>query len=370
MVQRRRATPTPLPQPAGVLVPTFTPTPIAMQTLIVVTPPSEGQPGVIIVPPGMNPESVIPELPSATPALPPTIAPGALLTPGAVTSPLQPESPLLAPTVTPQPTGTELPTPTPTIPPTATLTPTPYIQIESGLVALRTGPGVEFPLLAQLGPGIPVAIIGRSEDGSWLQICCISGQTTWVVASHVTIHNDISMLGASQVGPPPTSTPTGTPTMTLTPTPTPTATPFPFERAIGPQFFPTSNAYITIWAKLFIGVPPLEEPAEGYYLTVTFEGVPRPNAVGNVASTHVFEYSAPPGSGNRVLYNYKYEYHPPDPKTVDTQNPVSAIELLGAGTWTVYVSDGAGTRISEPVTFTTAPQNPNREIYIGWVRVH
>ncbi len=93
LVQRRRATPTPLPQPAGVLLPTFTPTPIAMQTLIVVTPPSEGQPGVIIVPPGMNPESVIPELPTATPTPPPDMAPGALLTPDAVTSPLQPGSP-------------------------------------------------------------------------------------------------------------------------------------------------------------------------------------------------------------------------------------------------------------------------------------
>lgn len=360
LVQRQRATATPLP-PTVALAPTFTPTPVAVQTLIFVTPPSDGQPGVIVVPPGMDPNAVLPELPTETP-----IPPGVEPFPGQPGSPLQPPGAPEAPAL---PTPTPESSATPTMPPTATATPTPYIQVASGLVALRTGPGVEYPSLAQLGPGIPVAIIGRSEDGTWLQICCISGQTVWVAASHVTIYNDISTLGASPIGPPPTSTPTGTPTITPTPLPTPTATPHVFERAIGPQYFPTSNAYITIWAKLFIGTPPLEEPAEGYSLAVSFEGVPRPNAVGDVASKDVFEFSAPPGSGNRVQYNYKYEYRPPDPRTLDTQDPAPPLELLGTGTWSVYVTDGQGSLLSEPVIFTTAPENPNREIYIGWVRI-
>lgn len=375
LVQRQRANATPAIPRTVVLVPTFTPTAAAQQTVIFVTPPGTGQPGVIIVPPGMDPNSVIPELPSATPTPPPTGELGALLTPGVQPgSPLQlpgtPEAPGL-PTPSPLPTSSPTPEPsaTPTFPPTATATPTPYIQVESGLVALRTGPGVEFPLLAQLGPGIPVAVIGRSDNGAWLQICCISGQTVWVAAAHVTIYNDIGALAASSIGPPPTSTPTGTPTITGTPTPSPTPTPHVFERAIGPQFFPTSNAYITIWAKLFIGTPPLEEPAEGYTLVVTFEGVPRPNAVGDAVSKDVFEFSAPPGAGSRVQYNYKYEYRPPDPNTLDAQNPASPQELIGTGTWSVFVSDGQGGQLSEPVTFTTAPDNPNREIYIGWVRI-
>jgi hypothetical protein len=35
----------------------------------------------------------------------------------------------------------------------------------------------------------------------------------------------------------------------------------------------------------------------------------------------------------------------------------------------VYVTDCAGHQLSDAVTFTTAPSNPNREVYIGWARV-
>ncbi len=157
------------------------------------------------------------------------------------------------------------------------------------------------------------------------------------------------------------------PTETPTPTLTPTATRPPFDRAIGPQFFPTSNEYITIWAKIFIGVSPFEQPLENQFLTVKFEGFERPNALGPVVSRSVFEFSAPPGSGNRVQYNYKYEYRPPDPATINSE--ATRLQLIGTGTWTVYVADGSGSRLSDEVTFTTTPSNPNREIYIGWVRV-
>ena len=190
----------------------------------------------------------------------------------------------------------------------------------------------------------------------------------WVAAQHVIVNNDIALAPESVAEAPPTATPTGTPTETPTPTPTYTPTPYPFELAIGPQFFPTNNEYITIWVKLYVGIPPAEEAAPNHYLTVTFEGFQRPNHLGNIPSADHLDYSAPPGSGNRVLYNYKYEYHPPDPNTLD--RPVALpLELLGTGAWTVYVSDGAGTQLSQAVTFTTTPSNPNREIYIGWVRV-
>ena len=183
----------------------------------------------------------------------------------------------------------------------------------------------------------------------------------------MTVVNDAGGVPVSVVAPapPPTATliPSPTPTETVTPTPTR----YPFEKAIGPQFFPTDNQFLTIWGKLYVGVSPYEDPAPGYYLTVQFEGFVRPNSAGNIASTDTFEYSAPPGSGSRVLYNYKYEYRPPDPATVG--GDATPLQLLGTGTWTIYVSDGLGTQLSDAVTFTTAPSNPNREVYIGWVRV-
>lgn len=360
LVERERATPVPTATPPT-LVATFTPTPAEVATLIIVTPPADNRPGVIIVPPGTDPQAVLPVLPTPTPQPPTPTA--ILLLPGDAT-PLPPGE--LPPTGLPgQPPDAILPTPTET--PFPTPTPTPFITVPGGLVGLRTGPGLEYPLLAQLGPNLPVAVIGRNEAGDWLELCCVSGQTVWVFAAHVTINNDIGAVQISFVGLPPEPTWTPTPTETPTLTPTPTATPYPFERAIGPQFFPTDNESVTIWVKLFVGTPPTEQPAAGHYVTVLFEGFERPNALGMIPSGDVFQFSAPPGSGNRVTYNWKYEYHPPDPRTLNTE--ATRLQLIGTGTWTVYVSDGAGTPLSEPVTFTTAPFNPNREIYIGWVRL-
>lgn len=415
-----RATATPAPQVA--LQATFTPMPAPAETVVIVTPPAEGRPGVIIVPPGTDPNSVLPvsptEPPTATPtptatstpeptatedpqdaaAVTPLTTPAAetpdILTPEDVAadtpnvapqSPLQPQQPGLgtpiglvpSPTsapgseqVPPTPTPIVIPadTPTPTPTPTATATSTPFITVPPGsLIALRSGPDVSYPQIAQLGPNIPVAVTGMSIDGDWLQICCISNDALWVPRTFVTVNNDITQLEATLAGPPPTPTFTPLPPPTPTVTPTPTATPWPFERAIGPQFFPSGNQYLTIWAKLFIGTDPLEVPAEGYRLMVRFEGFERPNARGPAYSADAFGFSAPPGQGNRVEYNYKYEWFPPNPENVEGAE--TGLQLIGTGTWSVYVTDGSGTQLSDVVTFTTTPSNPNREIYIGWVRV-
>ena len=123
-----------------------------------------------------------------------------------------------------------------------------------------------------------------------------------------------------------------------------------------------------MWSKLFIGTPPLEVPAEGYFVKVLYEGFERPSTNEAMPSENQFEYSAPPGSGNRVQYNTKYEYRPPDPKSLDPNSTLTRADLIGSGTWTLYVTDGTGKQLSDAVTFTTSPSNPNREVYVGWVR--
>ena len=223
--------------------------------------------------------------------------------------------------------------------------------------------------MAQLGPDIPIAIISRNTQGTWYQICCVNGYAVWVAASHVRVVNDPAGAPLVVAPGPPSPTPSFTPTQTPTVTPTPTSTPFPFERAIGPQFFPTDNQFLTIWVKLFIGTPPLEQPAAGYCLEVKFEGFGRTATNVKQPSTDVFEWSAPPGAGNRVQYNLKYEYMPPDPKATNPNTTDTRLTLLGTGTWTIFVTDCAGRQLSDAVTFTTSPTNPNREVYVGWVRV-
>lgn len=355
------ARPTETPVPTRPPAPTFTPTPETILPLVIVTPPHDGTPGVIIVPSGVDPNQVVALPTTATPTPTPSATFNALASP-------------IPPTLTSTPIPSDTPLPTFTPPPS--LTPTPFVAIASGAIDLRTGPGVQYPLVYQLGPNIPVPLIGRNQEGTWWQLCCVSGATVWVAATHVQVHNNPEAVPVVGANPPPPPTPTVPPTPTGTATPTPIATLYPFERAKGPEFYSTNNEFLVIWAKLYVGAPGgaenLEAPAPGYFLKVKFEGFNRPNTSAERPSADEFDITAKgasSGAGNRVKYNYKYEYRPPDPEAGDTNGQRTRLQLLGTGTWTVYVVDGAGNQLSDPVTFTTSPDNDRREVYIAWIRL-
>jgi hypothetical protein len=273
------------------------------------------------------------------------------------------ETPAPLPTVTPT---IALPTNTPTV------TPTPFVLVTSGLVSLRSGPGPDYPLVAQLGPNIPVAITGQNPEGDWYNICCVNGSDVWVAKGHVETVNDPSQapLLLSQAAP--SATPTGTATATPTITPTPTPTPYGFQIVQGPLFFPTGNEMLTIWAKISAGGGSV--PLPGYYVKVLFRNSTdgssfesRPNTRGEAPSSDTFEFNVPPGpaSGNRVEYNYKFEFLPPDPKASDPQTTQTRASLMD-GYWRIYVVDAAGTQLSNYVDFNTLAGNTNREVYVAW----
>jgi hypothetical protein len=242
--------------------------------------------------------------------------------------------------------------------------------------------------VAQLGPNIPIAVTGQNPEGNWYQLCCVNGAAVWVAAAHVKVMNDPRTVQLLVAGTPPSPTSTLPPTATGTPTFTPTATPYPFQPSLSPQFFFTENTFVTIWVKLHIGtirsasgcapenlnIADKEVPAEGYYIEVLFNGFPRPATNGTQASESKFSCSGPVGAGKRFEYNLKYEYTPPDPRSVvvgpGTPTPTS-FDLIGSGTWTVFVKDGAGNQLSDAVTFTTqaTKDNTNREVYLAWERV-
>ncbi len=226
------ATPTPVPTRA--LAPTWTPTPESLPPLIVVTPPQNGTPGVIIIQPTVEGDKIVVAIPPTdtpvpppTPTFTPTPTPNPFDTPTPLPgqAPQQPQSPLV-------PGGPEtgvLPTPTPLLPPTpdtaadadlyAGADGDAFILVESGYVALRTGPGPDYPLVAQLGPNIPIAIISRNPEGTWYEICCVNGFSVWVASSHVRVVNDPGGAPLVVAQGPPSPTPSFTPTLTPTPTP-------------------------------------------------------------------------------------------------------------------------------------------------------
>ena len=378
--------PTATPPATRTPAPTFTleASPIAV---ITATPSEAGTPGVIVVPPGVEPRDLIPIPP--TPTSPPTPTATATLTAtneapeialpaptgtGASTeteASATPASPLATPTTTATETATTTPTPTVEPTPTATQTPTPFVRVSAGLVNLRTGPGIDYPLVAQLGPEVPVAIVGQSPEGTWFQICCVNGDSVWVAKNHVETVNDTQnvVLVLSNDAPEPTAT--STPTETPTITPTPTATPYPAQVSWGPLYFPTNNELLSIWTKI---AGPEGEPLSGYYVKAQFRNredgssfEDRPNTKGEQPSSDRFDFNVPPGtaSGNRVEYNYKYEFIAPDPAI---ENPATTDTRLTEidGYWRIYVVDRTGQQLSDAIEFNTLLGNNNREVYVAW----
>ncbi|MEZ4708036.1 MAG: hypothetical protein R3A44_12560 [Caldilineaceae bacterium] len=197
------------PAPTRAVAPTFTATPDFLPPLVVITPPAGDRPGIIIVPEGADPRALIPPPPSATntPMPPPSATPTQTDTPTITPTPgptdRPTETPIPSPTLTPTATNTPLPTDTPT----PTITPTPFVVVQSGLVGLRTGPGVDYPLVAQLGPELPITVVGRNEPNTWLQICCVSGAPVWIATNSVALVNSIAEVPVVQAQPPPPPTP-------------------------------------------------------------------------------------------------------------------------------------------------------------------
>ena len=374
------------PVPTRALVPTFTATARVVQEVVIVTPPSADSPGVIIIPPGVDPKSVLPPTftVTPTPSQTPTATP---IPPELIPTHTPTDGPSATPTATPTNTATGTATATATATETATATPTAtaFVLVEGGLVSIRTGPGVEFPTVGQLGPSVPVAIVGQNPQGTWYQLCCVNGQPVWIAANNVLIGNNPSHVDLKLAETPPTPTQTGTPTPTFTPTFTPTPTRYPFQIVAGPEFAPTFNPFLRIWIKLTVGDangPPLE----GYFVRAEFQAqnsqeiFDRQNTNGDNPSNNFCEWNWVEGVKGRRPFNYKYEYKGATPTPipvapgVPTPAPtLSPEQALGYGTWWIWVVDGNGQQLSDKVEIQTNGSNINnlgyyRDTWIHWAK--
>lgn len=125
------------------------------------------------------------------------------------------------PSPTPVPTAT--PTATRTATPTLTATPSPtpfpkeaFPRVEQ--LNLRAGPDPLHPAVGVAGTATPMAIRGRSHDGSWLAVRLPGLEEGWVNATLVALRRDPAGIPTLVTPtPPPSPTPTPTPTMTAVP---------------------------------------------------------------------------------------------------------------------------------------------------------
>ena len=255
-------------------------------------------------------------------------------------------TPTETPYYTPTPTSTWTPLPTPVDTPTPV--PAPYALVVAPIVNVRSGPSVAYPIIGQAYQDQRFDIIARNEAFTWWQICCIDGQQGWITTQLTAPGGPADTV---PIVAPPDLPPTPFPSATPQDTPIPTATPGPFrpvQLAEGPELWDTTNSWLTIWLKTFVGQPPLTAPIANLRLKVLRNGVDvsRPGL-----TEERFQYSAPSvvGTpvGNRREYNLKYEYLPE----------------AGNAQWTIIVTDAHGNELSLPATFET---NGGQEIYVSF----
>jgi hypothetical protein len=117
----------------------------------------------------------------------------AALTPTAIAGPILPPSPAaltptatLAPAVTPEPT----PSPEPTNPPAEPTFPTGVLAtVGVPVLNLRTGPGLNFPIIATLPRGTAVALLGGREFADayvWVEVT-VDGRRGWLLGEPVGV---------------------------------------------------------------------------------------------------------------------------------------------------------------------------------------
>ncbi len=120
---------------------------------------------------------------------------------------------VVASQVTETPRATEMPSArllptlssTPTLPPTKT--PVPPQVLAKQTVNVRTGPGTQFAVVGKLQTNTSAAILGKNENGQWLQIAFPdAADPGWVSASVVTVNGSTDSIQVVVVEPTPAAT--------------------------------------------------------------------------------------------------------------------------------------------------------------------
>ncbi|MCP4360122.1 MAG: hypothetical protein GY796_19115 [Chloroflexi bacterium] len=127
------------------------------------------------------------EEPTPIPATATDIAPEPTAVPTLTATPPDTPTPPLPATFTPQP-------PTNTPAPTATAVPDALAEVAVDKLNVRFGPSLDFTLLGLAEAGEQYAIIGRTSDDAWLQICCLAESPGWVFAETMTVTGNLDII--------------------------------------------------------------------------------------------------------------------------------------------------------------------------------
>jgi hypothetical protein len=248
---------------------------------------------------------------------------------------------------TPQPTG-DVETNRPTRESGPRPQPTPYVVVNTDTLNARRGPGTTFERVGQVKRGDQLMVLGKTPDGTWINVCCVANQPVWVFAELVTEMGAVDLVtvvtpAPTPIPPPPAPIPPPQPTRTPAPTPAP-----PFDIARGPEFpIQRDNGIMTIYIKVYEGPPDNQTPLPGYILKVLRNGV---DVSDNEQSFGDREFEHTAISEGNLETNLKFE-----------------MVRAGEADWEIYLARPGGFRVSPITKFTTMGDSyRNLVVYIAY----
>lgn len=235
-------------------------------------------------------------------------------------------TPLVVATATPSATRTPRPeTPRPQV--------TPIAVIQSDTLNGRRGPGTGYERIGQAAKGAELQVLGKTADGTWLQVCCMANQPVWVSAELVEVRHGEAIV---VVTPPPLPAPTVAPPQAPRPTVTPAPTRgLPFDIARGPEFpIKRDNGILTIWVKVYEGPADNQSPLGGYILKVKRDGADVSDNSVSFGNERPFDKTS--AREGAYSYNLKFE-----------------LNDAGEADWEIFLARPGGFPVSPVSKFTT-----------------
>ncbi len=81
-----------------------------------------------------------------------------------------------------------------------------FVIIQAERLNVRTGPQTVYPSISQVEQGVMFEVVARNERLDWFEVCCIDGETGWLVGASVTVDGDLGSVPI-RTELPPTPTP-------------------------------------------------------------------------------------------------------------------------------------------------------------------
>lgn len=218
------------------------------------------------------------------------------------------------------------------------------VIISDPLVNVRSGPGLDFEVVTIAERGQEFDILTRDQLGEWWEICCVEGESVWVIDSLVETTGPIDAVPTFGQQPAPAQPAPVQPAPAAAQPAAPAPQQGVFDLKDQEQF--AESELVRIFMYVYSGT----EALPNYTARVRYNGTDLP--------VDALSFGGQPG------FTWPFQ----DPRQ-RSQNWKAEFTNIGpAGTWEVQLLDAQGQPVGPPATFTLAQGDPNQELYVRYER--